>query len=709
MTPPLLGQRSRGELIAELYDRHAAGLFAYCHDQLGDSGAASAVLLAVLSDVPDVEPPRAALYAFARREIQQQDVVYIPPTPGADPISAFVERVVRDLRPHQREVLYLTGVREMDATELSWVLDVAADTADELTVSACRRFAQSLKLALASARVPDHLADVFGSLSVAPIRDVLVRAPWAVPSPALRTALLGAHHSTAPASLSPSTRPARITQPVSLTALKPLWPTSPAWPLPLAETDALTSTSVFSPPDLPPSRPPQEFFSAPSSPRDVFPASPATPDRFPDPFSPPDPEVVSAHEAVTEPMPKLKDSVLNALDGVAPRLPRRKLQRPKPRGARPLSAPVPADLLDEAPHTRAGLPGEAPRPSTDPLGEASGTPAESLGTPSHSTASPPDEAPRAPTDALDAASAAQDLFQPFVPATRTRADKLVAAAPRDEEAHGGSREESHGAEPRGEAALADWPLPAEELEIPAPGHREAQASRPLLSNWPLSADELDAPVPGDRARHAKRPGAEHSAPPDVPGTDRATHPERPGLHRASHPMRADGVRETEPDNTRAGDAQAGEARAGSARADGARAGSLRADGGRAGSLRADDGRADGAPAGSLGLETGSTEVARSAEPFRVAAETTGPASAETAAPAEPAGTPEMTVTPLHPARMGRRAHHKRRPKRQRPDGRSTQDRQRHDWAWELFGFIVCVICVAIAMLVFFAVPTIVTP
>ncbi|MEU0518451.1 hypothetical protein [Streptosporangium sp. NPDC006007] len=646
MTPPLLGQRSRGELIAELYDRHAAGLFAYCHDQLGASGAASAVLSAVLSDVPDVEPPRAALYAFARREIQQQDVVYIPPTPGADPISAFVERVVRDLRPHQREVLYLTGVCEMDATELSWVLDVAADTADELTVSACRRFAQSLKLALASARVPDHLADVFGALSVAPIRDVLVRAPWAVPSPALRTALLGAHHSTAPASLSPSsrptriTRPARITQPVSLTALKPLWPTSPAWPLPLAETDALTSTSVFSPPDPPPSHPSPEFFSAPPSPRDAFPAFPASPDRFPDPFSPPDPEVVSAHEAVTEPMPKLKDSVLNALDGVAPRLPRRKLQRPKPRGALPLSAPVPADLLDEAPHARAGLPGEAPRTSTPPLGEASGTPAESPGTPSRSTASPPDETPRAPADALDAASAAQEPFQPFVPAARTRADKLVAAAPRDDEAPGESREASHEAEPHGEshreshgeAALAGWPLPAEELEIPAPGHQEAQASRPFLSDWPLRADELDVPVPGDRARHAKRPGAGHWAPPDVPGTDRATLTERPGLHRASHPTRAAGAREVEPDDTWAG-----------------------------------------------------------------------------GAPEEPAGTPETTVTSLRPARMSRRAHHKRRPKRQRPDGRSTQDRQQHDWAWELFGFIVCVICVAIAMLVFFAVPTIVTP
>ena len=69
MSQPLTGQRPRAEVIAELYDRHAAGLFAYCADQLGDLGSASDVLASVLAAVPDTTPPRAALYAFARREI----------------------------------------------------------------------------------------------------------------------------------------------------------------------------------------------------------------------------------------------------------------------------------------------------------------------------------------------------------------------------------------------------------------------------------------------------------------------------------------------------------------------------------------------------------------------------------------------------------------------------------------------------------------
>jgi hypothetical protein len=64
----LTGQRSRSELIAELYERHAAGLFAYCHDQLGESTSAGDAVVAVFTGVPTVEPPpRAALYALAHR------------------------------------------------------------------------------------------------------------------------------------------------------------------------------------------------------------------------------------------------------------------------------------------------------------------------------------------------------------------------------------------------------------------------------------------------------------------------------------------------------------------------------------------------------------------------------------------------------------------------------------------------------------------
>ena len=183
-----------------------------------------------------------------------------------------------------------------------------ADTADELTVSACRRFAQSLSLALASARVPDHLADVFGAMSVAPIRDVLTRAPWAIPPVGLRAALLG-----------PPGRPATAARRAPSPLVKQLWPTTPAWPLPLAETGAAR-----------PGSPHRAVFRTglPAGPLSgpVLPAN-----RSPDPFSPPDPEVVSAHEAATAPMPKLRDSVLTALDDAGARVSRLRLQRPKPR------------------------------------------------------------------------------------------------------------------------------------------------------------------------------------------------------------------------------------------------------------------------------------------------------------------------------------------------------------------------------------------
>ncbi|MER7212265.1 hypothetical protein ABT340_34850 [Streptosporangium sp. NPDC000239] len=586
MNQPILGQRSRGELITELYDTHAAGLFAYCHDQLGDPGAAGTALAAVFATVAssgasthassgavsDARPPRAALYALARREIHQRDVVHAAPLPGADPVSLFVDRVLHDLRPHQREVLYLSGVCEMDTAELSWVLDVAADTADELTVSACRRFAQSLQLALVSARVPAHLADAFGALGVAPIRDVLVRAPWAVPPAGLRAAVLGLPGAPALPPVSPTRTPAL---PVSL---RPLWPTPPAWPLPLADTDALTSTSVFATPELPP----------PFSPADFFPAAPAR-DNFPDPFSPPDPDVVSAHEATTEPMPKLKDSVLSALDEIVPRTPRRRLQRPKPRGAKPLPAPIPGDVLDDAPTTRQE-------------------------------------------------GATEDLFQPFTPEPRPRqhSDKLVAAAPRETAPEDFAAFEASGVV----TPLPGWPLRAEELDAAAPVLPEPEAVRPAPAGWPLRTDELgtveasaEAPVEasvdssdftdsGDRARHARRPGRSARR----TGAHRGAHAEQPG----------------------------------------------------------DDAPApaplpEGLPEDLSGVPDSPREI---------------PAEPETAGVSEKAPATRLS-------RLGGRARRRR--------GQARRGGQRHDWAWELFGFVICVVCVAIAMLVFFAMPTPLTP
>ncbi|MFI6919546.1 sigma factor-like helix-turn-helix DNA-binding protein [Nonomuraea spiralis] len=274
MSQPLTGQRPRAELIAELYDRHAAGLFAYCADQLGDPGTASDVLVSVLGGVPDAVPPRAALYAYARRQIRRRDVVYAPPVvdPLVDPASALVERVLRELRPQQREVLVLCAVCGLSMAELAWVLDVAPDTAEELAVGAGQRFRQVLGMALAAlaeGRVPQPVADVYGALAVAPLRDVLGRLPWPEPPAILRVHFAG----SVPAEPGPL-------------FVKPLWPAPPEWPQPLAEADPATSTGIF-PADL------------------LVPPSPGRP---------------SVHEATTAPMPKLRDP-LGALDSTSLRDP----------------------------------------------------------------------------------------------------------------------------------------------------------------------------------------------------------------------------------------------------------------------------------------------------------------------------------------------------------------------------------------------------
>lgn len=252
MTPPLTDQPSRSELVADLYDRHAAGLFAYCADQLGDLGSAADALAAVLSGVPAQRPPRAALYAQARREIQRRDVVYSPPVvdPLIDPATALVERTLRELRPHQREVVLLCEVCGLDHVELARVLEVAPDTAEELAISARHRFKQTLSTALAStgARLSKPVADVYGALHVAPLRDVLGRLPWPAPPHTLHLQF----------SLPGTARAGSL-------FLKPLWPSPPTWPLPLDDTDPATSTGIF-------------------------------------------PTQVSHHEATTAPIPKLRDT-----------------------------------------------------------------------------------------------------------------------------------------------------------------------------------------------------------------------------------------------------------------------------------------------------------------------------------------------------------------------------------------------------------------
>ncbi|TMR92905.1 RNA polymerase sigma factor [Nonomuraea basaltis] len=262
MSQSLTDQRSRAETAAELYDRHAAGLFAYCADQLGDLGAASDVLASVLAGVPPVEPPRAAIYAFARRQIHRRDVVSAPPAvdPLIDPATALVERTLRELRPHQREVLVLSAVCGLSKAELAWVLDVAPDTAEEMAVGAAHRFRHALQAALASTgvRVPKPIADVYGALSVAPLRDVLGRLPWPQPPGALRIHFAGSRSAT-PGPL----------------FVKPRWPSPPVWPQPLSDADPATSTVIF----------PSEL------------------------LTPPPRSHVGTHEATTAPMPKVRGPV----------------------------------------------------------------------------------------------------------------------------------------------------------------------------------------------------------------------------------------------------------------------------------------------------------------------------------------------------------------------------------------------------------------
>ncbi|MER6576302.1 sigma factor-like helix-turn-helix DNA-binding protein [Nonomuraea sp. NPDC001023] len=470
MSQPLTGQRPRTELIAELYDRHAAGLFAYCADQLGDPGTASDVLASVLSGVPDVAPPRAALYAYARRQIRRRDVVYAPPVvdPLIDPASALVERVLRELRPQQREVLVLCAVCGLSRAELAWVLDVAPDTADELAFGAGHRFREVLDMALtalAGGRVPKPVADVYGALAVAPLRDVLGRLPWPEPPAVLRVHVAG----SVPAEPAPL-------------FVKPLWPAPPQWPLPLAEADPATSTGIF-PADL---------------------------------LTPPPAGRPSVHEATTAPMPKLRDP-LGALDSMGPLrdpaaraaavrpflpkppqppAPPQPSEPPQPESVRPfstgdftappaaaaegrpagaavppagerpffLAAPIPADVLDDEPITQ-----EMPAIRDVPARPE------------------PAPAPRRPLAAEQPAKEAAPLFTPRSRAAAEPVYRMPAPEPRHAPAS------SAPASPA--PALSDPVPPASALSDPA-------LSDPALSEAPLSdAARSDAAASG-RSRAA---------------------------------------------------------------------------------------------------------------------------------------------------------------------------------------------------------------
>ncbi|MEU9833055.1 hypothetical protein AB0D67_16125 [Streptosporangium sp. NPDC048047] len=714
MTQPLLGLRPRGgpvTEVTELYDRHAAGLFAYCHDQLGDPGAAAGALTAVFAAVEaagprhatvaaeapasypaessaaeaagphaaaeDAGPPRAALYALARREIQHRDVVYAPPVVGADLVASFVGRILRDLRPHQREVLYLSGVCEMDAFELSWVLDVAADTADELTVSACRRFAQALRPALASMRVPDHMAEVFGALDAAPIRDVLARAPWAVPPPGLRATVLGATApgtpgtASAPSGVRPVTRPGTVpappgTRPGTASASRPsgpplraLWPAPPVWPLPPSAADALTGTTVFPLPGGPAGGPRDGSPVAPSpagSPGSLsstgsagspgasdLSGSPGSPvrDRASDPLSPPDPDAVSAHEATTEPMPRLRDSVLTSLDDMSPRARRARLRRPSPRGSAPGPAPLPAPV-----------PGDVLEPET-----------------------PPSSPPPSP----DGFPSVGNLFQPLTPEARAaliRTDRLVAAAPREERDRDGRSTD------RGRRQGPDQRVDQERREDSGPQWEHGRR----LPGWPLRTDELDdlpasgaaaSPAP-DRAPYDEWPIVDWTAPERpvrVHGTDRAAGTGRPLSGR-------------EPEGT----AAAGTSGLRTAATETHALRTTGTPGLRTAAAATTDFQEVAAWRAEMLANTGDLgDPVKLGDPVNAEVGATVVTGVRTEFPETGARMSRASRT----ARTGGRSH---RRTRRRP-GRHAE--RHHDWVWELAGFLICV---AIAMIVFLAMP-----
>ncbi|GIH72193.1 RNA polymerase sigma factor [Sphaerimonospora thailandensis] len=300
MTTPLIGQpltgkHSRSDLVAEFYERHAAGLFAYCHDQLGETTSAGDAVVAVFAALPFGEPPRAVLYALARREIYRRDVSYAMPAvdSAVDPATALIERVFRDIRPHQREVLLLSAVCGLTKPELSLVLDVAADTAEDLTAGARHRFAQTLATAVSAVRSAPYLApdvaEIYDAIGVAPIEDVLARLPWRRPSADVRGRVLSSlpHQDPGAADAAPPL------------PIKRLWPTAPSWPLPLSAPDQVSNTCVV---------------PADAVPTDAVPTGSAqTGSAQTEALGSARPRRRAKHEATTEPMPRLRGSLLAAL------------------------------------------------------------------------------------------------------------------------------------------------------------------------------------------------------------------------------------------------------------------------------------------------------------------------------------------------------------------------------------------------------------
>ncbi|MDH2427695.1 hypothetical protein [Sphaerisporangium sp. TRM90804] len=610
MTTSLIDHRPRGELVAELYDRHAAGLFAYCHDQLGDTTSAANALVAVLTNVPAVEPPRAALYAHARREVYRRDVAYVLPSvdPVADPAGALVERVTREIRPHQREVLLLSAVCGLDAVELAWVLDVAADTAEQLEMTALRRFTHSLTAAVSAAvsgrPLPPPAAEAISALGAATAEGALARLPWRSPPMSLRSRVLDSIPEDA-APVAPAQAPARR-----------LWPTSPRWPLPLAEPNPVTNAGVF---------PAKE------------PAPPRSGRR-------------SRHEATTEPMPKIARSAGARGGG--------------PGGTKSLFGDALAGgqwptlqrtfSVGRPPSGGEGRPAREPAPETETETETARTAAE------------PPVRPPAP-GLLLAAPVGDVLEAPVAGVPPAPEPPPVPAAPPAPVTHAPAR--------------ASAGAPPAETARPEP-----EASEGIPSQVSGRLARLFAPRRPPRRRPADRPE------PDSAVTGPATAvPEAPSTATAVHES-------ADPEATLPEGAVFGTAAPEATPSPAVEAVSA----------------ADAAPVTAPAAERAGTEravtdvkvfgVATSAvESPSTDATATGPLPAVTSGPAT-GPLPAVTSGAAAPVRGAERA--SARPRRHDRPKPIKMGEHHFDWLWELVGFVICV---AIALAVFFAVPTIVTP
>ncbi|WP_101787832.1 RNA polymerase sigma factor [Nonomuraea indica] len=617
MTQPLTGERSRAESLAELYDRHAAGLFAYCADQLGDQGAAADVLATVLTGAAASAPPRAALYAYARRELRRRDVVYAPPSadPLTDPASALVERALRELRPHQREVLVLSEVCGLDRAELAWALDVAPDTAQELLMNAARRYRRLLGAALAATRgrAPRSVADVYGALEVAPLRDVLGRLSWPSPPAALRVHFAGSR-----------------TAPAAPLFVRPRWPVPPQWPLPLNDLrDPATTTGVF-PADL---------------------------------LTPPAPDHRAPHEAATAPMPKVRD----------PLAPTDTKGRPGGSGTSSWSwqefstgawQPFPAPSATPGDAQAQGRPSATPGDVT-----AQGRPSATAGERAFrsSTGRAPVERPfylprPIPADVLD--DEPETLELPAVTDVAAHADP----------GHAGRARPGSLFTPREQAT---------------PPQRAAEpVYRMPVMPAPTGPQDLSAP-PGGPAARGGTAFQDLAATPDPTASRESTASRGLAPSRYFSPAPVAPSPQAAPEGKAEQDGHAtGAARADERKADALDrwAGAFEAPARRSAARSAT--RPSARKAGErAGDRSGEQAGDRSGEQSRGR---TGERSAR-----RPGGRmPGRSAEPGRPARKGGAAG---------PRGRRPRRDRHHDWAWEAIGFLVCV---AIAMAVFFSTPSV---